>query len=65
MNNYYAYYLPTDVDHLTSFRVVPVYVLCIYFGLGILSVLERLPRSVVLPPALFAGGIAYLFAGSV
>jgi hypothetical protein len=65
LNNYYAYYLPAEVDHLTSFRVVPVYMLCVYCGLGILQLLERLPRSMVLPPALFAGGIAYLFAGSV
>ena len=65
MNNYYAYYLPGDVFHLTSFRVVPVYMMCIYFGLMVLRCLERLPRSLVLPPALFAGGIVYLFAGSV
>jgi hypothetical protein len=65
LNNYYAYYLPADVDHLTSFRVVPLYMLCVYCGLGVLQVLERLPRLTVLPPALFAGGIAYLFAGSV
>lgn len=65
MNNYYAYYLPADVDHLTSFRVVPVYVLCIYAGLRILRGLERLPRSLLLPPALLAGGIVYLFTGSV
>ncbi|MCG6864044.1 MAG: hypothetical protein LJE58_01295 [Thiogranum sp.] len=65
MNNYYAYYLPDDVFHLTSLRVVPVYMLCIYVGLMILRSLERLPRSAILPPALFAGGIAYLFAGSV
>lgn len=65
LNNYYAYYLPTDVHHLTSFQVVPIYMLCIFFGLIILRMLERLPRNRLLPPALFAGGIAYLFAGSV
>jgi len=65
MNNYYAYYLPGDVFHLTSLRVVPVYMLCIYAGLVILRSLEQLPRSAILPPALFVGGIAYLFAGSV
>ena len=63
MNNYYAYYLPSDVHHLTSFRVVPIYMLSIFFGLMILKRLERLPRTRVLPPVLFAGGIAYLFAG--
>ncbi|GMR21365.1 MAG: hypothetical protein BMS9Abin36_1965 [Gammaproteobacteria bacterium] len=64
LNNYYAYYLPADVHHLTSFQAVPVYILCIFFGLMILKMLECLPRTLVLPPALFAGGIAYLFAGS-
>ena len=64
LNNYYAYYLPTDVYHLTSFQAVPIYMLCIFFGLMILKMLERLPRTLVLPPALFAGGIAYLIAGS-
>lgn len=64
-HDYYAYYVPSDVFHLTSLRVVPVYVVCIYIGLTLLGSLERLPRSAVLPPALFAGGIAYLLAGSV
>ncbi|TCK17442.1 hypothetical protein DFR30_0672 [Thiogranum longum] len=64
MNNYYAYYLPSDVYHLTSFRVVPVYIFCIFFGMVILKLLEQLPRYRMLPPALFAGGIAYLFAGA-
>ncbi len=65
MNNYYAYYLPADVHHFTSFQVVPVYMVCIFTGLLILKMLERLPRHRALPPALFAGGITYLFAGSV
>jgi hypothetical protein len=64
-DQYYAYYLPGDVFHLTSLRVVPVYMLCVYAGLIVLAALERLPRTLVLPPALFAGGMAYLFAGSV
>ncbi len=62
--NYYAYYLPTDVYHLTSFQVVPVYIFCIFFGLLILRLLERLPRIRLLPPVLFMGGIAYLLAGA-
>jgi hypothetical protein len=65
MNKHYAYYVPADVNHLTSFQVVPIYILCIFFGLMILTMLERLPRNRVLPPALFIGGIAYLFTGSV
>ena len=63
-NHYYAYYLPADVYHLTSLQVVPVYSFCIFFGLLILKQLEGLPRILMLPPALFASGIAYLFAGS-
>ena len=62
-NTYYAYYLPSDVGHLTSFQAVPVYVLCIFIGLGILGTLEKLPRHAGLPPALFAGGVVYLLAG--
>jgi len=65
MHNYYAYYLPADILHLTSLRVVPVYMLCIFLGLIILKRLENLPRHPALPPALFAGGITYLFAGSI
>jgi len=64
-NNYYAYYLPADVYHLTSLQVIPVYTCCVFFGLLILKQLEGLPRLPILPPALFASGIAYLFAGSV
>lgn len=63
MDRYYAYYLPTDVYHLTSFRVVPVYIFCIFLGLVILKLLEQLPRNRLLPPVLFAGGVAWLFAG--
>lgn len=65
MNTYYAYYLPADVHHLTSFQVVPIYMLCIFFGLIILRMLEHLPRNPLLPSALFAGGVTYLLAGSV
>lgn len=62
-NSFYAYYLPHDVGHLTSFQVVPVYILCVSVGLIVLRFLERLPRRVELPPALFATGIAYLLVG--
>lgn len=62
-DRYYAYYLPGDVGHLTSFQVVPVYVLCVFVGLVVLAALERLPRRRVLPSTLFAAGVAYLLAG--
>jgi hypothetical protein len=56
MHNYYAYYLPADLHHLTSWRVVPVYMVCVFCGLVILGAIERLPRTPLLPGALFAGG---------
>lgn len=60
---YYAYYLPSDVSHLTSLQVVPIYMVCVMTGLAVLRTLERLPRRAALPPLLFASGIVYLFAG--
>lgn len=63
LGDYYAYYLPGDVFHLTSFQVVPIYMLCLFIGLIILGTLENLPRKIVLPPALFSAGIAYLVTG--
>jgi hypothetical protein len=63
LGEYYAYYLPGDVFHLTSFRVVPIYMLCLFVGLVILGKLENLPRKMVLPPALMSAGVAYLVTG--
>jgi len=63
LGDYYAYYLPGDVFHLTSFQVVPIYMLCLFIGLTMLGTLERLPRKLVLPPALFSAGLAYLVTG--
>lgn len=63
LGEYYAYYLPGDVFHLTSFRVVPIYMLCLFVGLVILNKLENLPRKMVLPPALLSAGVAYLVTG--
>ena len=63
LGDYYAYYLPGDVWHLTSFQVVPIYMLCLYAGLVILDMIENLPRKPVLPPALLSAGIAYLATG--
>lgn len=63
LGEYYAYYLPGDVFHLTSFRVVPIYMLCLFVGLFILGKLENLPRKMVLPPALLSAGLAYLATG--
>jgi len=63
LGEYYAYYLPGDVFHLTSFRVVPIYMLCLFVGLVILGKLENLPRKMLLPPALMSAGVAYLVTG--
>jgi hypothetical protein len=63
LGEYYAYYLPGDVFHLTSLQVVPIYMLCLFIGLTILGALESLPRKLVLPPALFSAGVVYLVAG--
>ncbi len=63
LGEYYAYYLPSDVYHLTSFRVIPIYMLCVYLGLLVLNYLTSLPRRITLPPALFSAGIVYLLAG--
>jgi hypothetical protein len=63
LGDYYAYYLPGDVWHLTSFQVVPIYMLCLFAGLIILKTVENLPRKFVLPPALFSAGVAYLVTG--
>jgi len=60
---YYAYYLPGDLFHLTSFQVIPVYAVCVYFGLHILDRMEQLPRRREVPVGLFVAGIAFLFAG--
>lgn len=60
---YYAYYLPADVFHLTSFQVVPIYMICVFVGLVVLELLEKLPRRIELPPLIFASGAAFLFAG--
>jgi len=60
---YYAYYLPGDLLHLTSLQAVPVYAVCVYLGLHVLDRIETLPRYRWLPPGLFATGMVFLFAG--
>jgi hypothetical protein len=60
---YYAYYLPGELGHLTSVQVIPIYGLCIFIGLLVLDVLEKLPRRVQLPAVLFAAGSAWLLSG--
>ena len=58
--SYYAYYLPGDLFHLTSLRVVPLYMVCIFFGLLLLRRLERGPRRWRIPAAIFSLGMGFL-----
>lgn len=37
LNEYYAYYIPGELFHLTSIQVVPVYMVFIYLGLKLLG----------------------------
>lgn len=60
---FYAYYLPQDMFHFTSLRVVPLYVGAVYFGL---SMYERLCRSAqdwAIAGLCFSAGLLFLAAG--
>ncbi len=61
IGRYYAYYLPGDLFHLTSVRVIPIYMLCIFFGLQLLHWIERQPRRWRIPGAIFSVGIGFLY----
>lgn len=63
LNEYYAYYLPGDVFHLTSFRVVPIYIVCIYLGLIAYERLQIYARNTWLTAALFMSGLMFILAG--
>lgn len=60
---YYAFYNPTDLWHLTSLQVVPVYMICIFLGLLTLRALQRLGRRWALPSGLFTAGVGFLLLG--
>ncbi len=60
---YYAYYLPGDLLHLTSLQAIPVYAVCVFLGLHALDHLERLPRRREIPIGLFTVGIVFLMIG--
>ena len=60
---YYAYYVPGDLLHLTSLQAIPVYAVCVYLGLHALERLERLPRHTLIPAGLFTTGVVFLLAG--
>ncbi len=63
IGKYYAYYLPDDLFHLTSFRVIPLYMACIFFGLLLLHWLEKQARHWIIPTTIFSTGIGFLFLG--
>ena len=60
IGQYYAYYLPGDLFHLTSVRVIPIYIICIFVGLIFLHWLEKQARHWAIPSGLFSGGILFL-----
>ncbi len=61
IGKYYAYYLPGDLFHLTSVRVIPIYMACIFFGLLLLHWLEKQQRHWSIPATIFAVGIGFLY----
>ena len=61
IGKYYAYYLPGDLFHLTSVRVIPLYMICIFFGLLLLHWLEKQKRHWSIPGAIFSAGIGFLY----
>jgi len=63
LGDYYAYYLPDDLWHLTSLRVIPLYMLSIYIGLRILRWCAARPRHWGLPLGFYGAGLLFLFSG--
>lgn len=63
VGEYYAYYLPGDVFHLTSLQVVPVYIVCIYAGLQVHARLQRHHGCWPLPLAGAGAGLIFLMSG--
>lgn len=62
-DEFYAYYLPGDLLHLTSLRVIPWYALAIYIGLNLHERLRVRAADWRLTAGLFTAGIAFLGAG--
>lgn len=63
VGEFYAYYNPGELLHLTSLRVVPIYMLCIYFGLLVYERIRHRARDGRVTAALFVFGLAFLGAG--
>jgi uncharacterized BrkB/YihY/UPF0761 family membrane protein len=60
---YYAYYNPGELFHLTSIRVVPIYMVCIYIGLLIYDRVRHHARDWRITAVLFGFGVAFLLGG--
>lgn len=60
---FYAYYLPGEVFHLTSLQVIPVYMISMIIGLTLYSLLERLRPGWTLPALFYAGGVGFVALG--
>lgn len=63
MGEFYAYYLPGDLGHLTSLQVVPIYMLSILLGYFVLDALRARARSWWWPAGLYALGLLVVFSG--
>lgn len=63
VGEYYAYYLPGELLHFTSLRVIPVYMLCIYIGLRVHGHLQTRTLGWQWTAGLFAGGTVFLGLG--
>lgn len=63
VDKFYAYYLPGDLFHFTSLRVIPFYVLAIYIGLSVHDRVRAHAADWRLTAGLFTAGIAFLAAG--
>lgn len=63
LDEYYAYYLPGDLGHLTSLRVVPIYMLCVLFGLLVHEHLRHYAHDWRIAGGCFGAGVLFLLAG--
>ena len=63
VGEFYAYYNPGELFHLTSLRVVPFYILCIYIGLLVYDRVRHRAHDWRIAAAFFGVGIAFLLSG--
>ena len=63
VGEFYAYYLPGDLWHFTSFQVVPIYIGGIYLGLVIYERLKRHAPQWRMSAVLMILGLVFLVAG--